>query len=144
MPISIEKAPNGGINLIPVDYFTRAFLALFGRKVNHSVYHITNARSAPMDEMIAYTSRFFQLTGLRTIIPLPGQNPSRNVLESLLDKYLGEYNPYLRDERVFNMHTARRCLEKEEIRCPDMNYPQFENVMQYALQTNWGKQIGFD
>jgi hypothetical protein len=59
----------------------------------------------------------------------------------LFDKYLGEYNPYLRDTRLFDTTNTRRVLQDKNVSCPFLDYPLFEQTMQYALATQWGKKL---
>ena len=65
----------------------------------------------------------------------------RNAMEHLFYSYLGAYHSYLLDGRQFDTSHAAPVLEASGVRCPDLDYPVFKRIMDYAMETNWGKDI---
>jgi thioester reductase-like protein len=44
LPIRVEVSENGGLNLVPIDYFVDAFMALMKECMDGGVFHIVNQR----------------------------------------------------------------------------------------------------
>ena len=59
----------------------------------------------------------------------------RNALETLFDKYLGEYNPYLRDTRSFDAGNTLWVLEGTDVSCPYVDY-RFRMLPENAMPHN--------
>jgi thioester reductase-like protein len=143
-PLTVPQVQRGNINLIPVDYMTRAFHHLFLQSAPSSIYHITNPRPNGLGNLLDYAGRFLKINGLQAVDGTEQHTDERNALETLFDKYLGEYNPYLRDTRLFDTSNTLRALQGTGVKCPYVDYPVFEQTMQYALATQWGKMLKLD
>jgi hypothetical protein len=138
MPIRIEADASGGINLIPVDFFTAAFFAIMESAISGGIFHITNNNITPVSDIIDYTQRYFHITGLQAVRPEDFPSESRNSLEILFNRYTQIYRPYMKDERIFDSGKAAAILKATGISCPDFDYPIFSTCMQYAEAANWG------
>ena len=64
MPIRIEVRDGGGINLIPIDYFVAAFMALLAERPDGGIFHIVNPRLKKTEDIIGYAKRLFGLQGI--------------------------------------------------------------------------------
>ena len=144
LPLTVPKVRQGNINLIPVDYMSRAFEHLFLQSEPSSIYHITNPHPNGMESLLDYAGRFLKINGMRAVDETEQALDERNALETLFDKYLGEYNPYLRDTRRFDAGNTLRVLEGTDVSCPYVDYRIFEQTMQYAFTTQWGKMLKLD
>ncbi len=141
LPLRIRTGPGGGINLIPVDFFTRAFLALWEECREGGIFHIAGSRQKRIDDIIEYAKVFFRLQGIESYCPAAGREEPRNALEVLFDKYLEAYVPYMRDTRIFDMANSSPILEKHSLRCPEFDYEVFARCMAYAVEVDWGARL---
>ncbi|MEX1301638.1 MAG: SDR family oxidoreductase, partial [Desulfotignum sp.] len=106
MPIRIEASESGGINLIPVDFFTNAFYAIMETALEGGIFHITNDKPRPVSDIIDYTQTYFHITGIQAV--QAGQFPPgpRTSLEILFNRYTEIYRQYMQDERMFDTAMA--------------------------------------
>lgn len=138
MPIRIEAAETCGINLFPVDFFVAAFSAIMETATDGGVFHITNERTKPVADLIDYIQRYFKIKGIQAVPPESFSSGDRNRLETLFNRYVEAYKPYMKDERIFDNRRAAVILNKYGISCPDFDYGIFSTCMQYAESVNWG------
>lgn len=138
MPIRIEAAASRGINLIPVDFFTAAFFVIMESAIDGDIFHITNDKITPVSDIIDYTQRYFHITGLQPVQPENFPTESQNSLEILFSRYTQIYQPYMKDERIFDNSKATAILKANGISCPAFDYRIFSTCMQYAEAANWG------
>jgi nucleoside-diphosphate-sugar epimerase len=141
LPLRIEVVEAGGLSLIPVDYFTRAFLTLMDGVSEGGIFHLANARLTRIEELIEYSSRLFRLTGVRAAEAAEFLETPRNPLEALYDHYLELYGPYMRDVRVFDTSRSSAVLASRGIVCPRFDYAVFERCMTYAVEVDWGARL---
>lgn len=141
MPIRLEVVKGGGLNLIPIDYFVQAFMAVLEESLDGGIFHIINSRSKNIEDLIAYTGRFFNITGLEPYQSGPAGPQARNPLESLFDRYLAVYGPYMKDTRTFDDRNAQRILTGKGVLCPDFDYEVFARCMKYAVKCDWGARL---
>jgi nucleoside-diphosphate-sugar epimerase len=138
MPIRIEASPSGGINLIPVDFFTKAFSAIMETAVDGGVYHITNDTIKSVSDIIHYTQTYFHITGIQAVQAQNFSAGPPTSLERLFNRYTEVYRQYMQDERIFDNTRARAILKTHDISCPDFDYRIFCLCMRYAEAVNWG------
>jgi nucleoside-diphosphate-sugar epimerase len=141
LPLRIEVAPQGGLDLIPVDHFTAAFLALMEGAPEGGIFHITNGRPTRVEDIIDYGSRLFHLTGIRACGEEEFKARPRNPLETLYEHYVEAYGPYMRDMRVFDSTRSRPLLERRGLVCPEFTYEIFARCMTYAVEAGWGARL---
>lgn len=137
LPLRIESGTQNGINLIPVDFFTEAFLALTDRKVPAGIYHIVNPRQTGIADIIDYARDQFQLRGIRRSDPGDFRKTPPNSLERLYQRYLQAYLPYINDERVFLRDRSSPILQAKGIDCPEFDQTLFRRCMSYAVDNQW-------
>ncbi len=140
LPIGVELTSGSGVNLIPVDYFVSALMAIREDRSEAGVFHIVNETTTPVQALIAYMRRLFKIDGLepRMSSEQGEQISPRNPLERLFDLYLVPYMPYMRDMRRFEKKRAEAILLRKGISCPDFTYDVFTRCMAYAVGCNWG------
>ncbi|MBE0602679.1 MAG: SDR family oxidoreductase [Deltaproteobacteria bacterium] len=137
LPLRIEAPGGGGINLIPVDYFTDAFLSIMEGAPDGGIFHIVNDRVTRIEELVDYTSGLFRLSGLGTCGPRDFAALPRNAMEMLFDRYVEPYLPYMRDTRRFDAANARPLLDRAGVRCPDFSDEIFARCMSFAVESGW-------
>jgi nucleoside-diphosphate-sugar epimerase len=141
LPLRIETAGRGGLDLIPVDFFTAAFFALLEEAPAGGIFHIVNGRPKPVEDLIDYTCRFFRISGVRACGPEEFVVSPRNPLEALYDQYVEAYAPYMKDVRTFETAASGPILEKRGIVCPEFDYGVFSRCMDFAVRTGWGARL---
>lgn len=141
LPIRLECTNGGGINLIPVDFFVRAFMSIMEECVEGGIFHIVNPETKPIDDLIDYVKRFLSVRGLRAVPREIYSRSPRNGLEILFEQYVEAYRPYMKDERIFNSDNADAILSRRGIACPDFDYEIFSRCMQYAVESDWGRRL---
>jgi nucleoside-diphosphate-sugar epimerase len=141
LPIRIEAGNGNGLNLVPIDFLVKAFMEIMDTSLEGGVFHIVNQRPKTIDELVAYTTRYFNLEGLQAVHEEAFLEKSRNGLEILFDNYVEAYKPYMADVRIFNNDKTQSILEKKGIQCPDLDYEVFSKCMEYAIETGWGTNL---
>jgi len=141
MPLRIETLGDGGINLVPVDYFVAAFMAIWDECREGGIFHIVNPAQKKIGDIIEYAKQLFHLTGMEACAAGDFDLKPKNALEVLYDSYLQTYGPYMRDRRTFEMVRAREVLVKRGIICPDFDYDIFSRCMRYAVEADWGARL---
>ncbi len=141
LPVRIQSSDECGLNLIPVDHFVEAFMAIRRGCPEGGVFHIVNPRSTTISRLADYTRRFFQLEGVRAVEPDEFLKQPRNGLELLFDSYIRYYGPYMQDRRIFENSRTSAILAGQNISCPEFSYQVFATCMRYAVETDWGRQL---
>jgi len=143
LPLRVPAAENAGLNLIPVNYFTRAFAVLMEDCLEGGIFHITNRRLTRIEDLIDYSQRLLGIEGLE-----PYHNPTeadmavpRNALEILYDRYLEVYIPYMRDTRILDNQKAMSVLSERGVVCPDFDFEVFSRCITYAIGCEWGAKL---
>ena len=138
LPIRMEVAENGGLNLIPINYFVEAFTALMEECLDGGIFHIVNQKLKRIEDLIHYTKMLFKIDGLLPCLTTAFDGKPKNALEILFDNYLEVYAPYMRDTRIYDDQKAQPTLSKRELVCPDFDYEVFSRCMNYAMECGWG------
>jgi nucleoside-diphosphate-sugar epimerase len=141
MPISLESISGGNLNLIPVDFFTRAMICLMGKNCEGGIYHIVNSSPGDLEELIQFTSKYFNIEGLKVVSLNDRESRPKNGLEQLFESYIKMYLPYIADKRVFTTKKTEPLLEKDNVVCPKMTYEIFKKCMDFAIGSHWGKEV---
>ena len=137
LPIRIGFGQGEGVNIVPVDHFTAAFLGLMEAGDGGATYHVVNPRPTRIDELVAYTTEMFGLRGIEAVPDAELDGGPRGPLESLFDATIEAYRPYMRDRRVFGREVSGPILERLGLACPAFDYEIFRKCMVYAVSTGW-------
>jgi len=141
LPIRIEKAESGTLNVIPVDFFVAACMAIMEASLDGDVFHIVSKDPKRLDDLVAYTQRFFHITGIRAVEKGQLRETDRNAFEILVERYIDIYKPYMQDTRVFACEKADAILNRKKIHCPGFDYEIFKRCMTYAVDVDWGNRL---
>ena len=141
MPIRLEVAREGGINLVPIDHCVRAFMAIFEDGLDGGIYHIANPRATRIEDVVDFGKRRFRLEGIETCGAADFTGRPKNALEVLYDSYLEVFRPYMQDTRSFITANAAPILRKRGIVCPGFDYEMFARCMDFAVQVDWGARL---
>jgi nucleoside-diphosphate-sugar epimerase len=137
LPLRIEVVTEGGINLIPVDYFTDAFLSIMDGAPDGGIFHIVNQGVTRVEQLIDYTCRLFRVAGVRACEPEAFAAAPRNAIERLFDRYVEPYVPYMSDCRRFERVRSAPLIERNGTRCPPFDFEMFARCMAFAVECDW-------
>jgi len=144
LPIRVERNPRGILDVIPVDFFVRAVMAIMDLSLDGGIFHIVSDRGTSLEKIIDFIQRFFRISGIETR-PAKSDDEdggdAKTPLEVLVDGYLDVYRPYMMDTRKFDHDRTASLLRAKRVECPELDYPVFERCMRYALATDWGRRI---
>ncbi|MBM9538435.1 SDR family oxidoreductase [Desulfobulbus alkaliphilus] len=141
LPIRIDGGSGCGVNLIPVDYFLRAFLAIRDAPSADGVFHIVNPQNTSIAELVDFTRRFFHLTGLEVTTGEDVASLPRHGLELLFDRHIQAYSAYIRDARIFDRSRSDALLRQAGVTCPAFTYAVFTTCMRFAVDVDWGRLL---
>ena len=141
LPLRVEATTAGGINLIPIDHFVGAFMAIMDECLDGGVFHVVNERLTTIEALAEYTMRFFDIDGVRAVPPQAFIEIPRNGLEILFEHYIEAYGAYMKDARIFENDKTRKILRRRGITCPDFDYTVFSRCMKYAVEVDWGARL---
>ena len=137
LPLRMPVAQEGLINLVPVDYFVAATLAVLAAPVPGRIYNVASVRPVAMGELVAFTQRYLRLSGLGLACAETVATP-RTRYESLLARLVGPYRTYLGDRRRFA--TANTLAATGGLEPPVLDYAIFERCIRFAEQAGWGER----
>ena len=141
LPLRLSSRDEQGINLIPVDHFVRAFMAIREAAPPGGVFHIVNPENTSLERIKDYTRRFFELSGICIASPDEFKARARNGFEELFEKHIRVYGPYLQDTRIFEHARTSALLAERGIVCPEFSYDIYAACMGYALDVDWGRRL---
>jgi thioester reductase-like protein len=141
LPLRVPAAPLGGINLVPIDFFLKAFMAIMDEGPAGRVFHVVNANLTTIESLAAWTGEFFHVDGIRTAPPEEFAETPKNALELLFDRSIEAYDPYMKDTRVFESARTGAILAKRGVACPTFDWKIFSTCMRYAVEVDWGARL---
>jgi hypothetical protein len=139
IPIRVPTEAGGGINVIPVDFFVRAFGAI--REAAAGVYHIVNGETTKIEEIIEYGQRLYRIRGFSACPARDMAGSPRTVLEAAYETSLEAYLPYMRDRRIFGTERSGPVLERRGVHCPSLTYDIFRRCFEYGRRCGWGAKL---
>ena len=139
LPVRIFVPDEGRINLIPVNYFTEALLSILDHPSDGTYYHLTSSNPPTMADLVAYTRRFLNISGVEVVIGKPSDEELKNPAEELFDYYIREYKPYISDKRTFAGENMNRF--HPGVVPPYLSYEIFERCMSFAVYADWGRNL---
>jgi nucleoside-diphosphate-sugar epimerase len=137
-PLSVPVKRGCGINIIPIDFFISTFLKIFNRCTDGNIFHIVQKQNTKIEDIVAYTARYFSLEGLKSSYT----NGSKAPLDKLFSIYNKVYMPYFQDSRKFSFDHVKEC-GIIPYAAGAFTFEQYRTCMDYALQTEWGAKLGF-
>jgi nucleoside-diphosphate-sugar epimerase len=141
LPIRVNGAGGNGVNLIPVDHFLQAFLAIRNAPFPDGVFHIVNPHNTSIAEIVAFTRRLFHLTGVEVASAENHASRPRHGLELLFDRHIQAYGAYIRDARIFDRTQSDVLLRQAGVACPPFTYDVFSRCMRFAVDADWGRLL---
>jgi nucleoside-diphosphate-sugar epimerase len=139
--VRIKKNEKGRLNVIPINYFIDACMAIMDESLDGGIFQIVSQTPQSLDDLIEYGQRFFNINGIRAVDEEDFDIAPPNPVEALVNSRLDIYDPYMRDTRIFGSENTKDILGKRNITCPDLDYEVFERCMKYAIEVDWGNNI---
>lgn len=137
LPLRIHLRENGMINLIPVDYFVTAAMAVFHSDHHNMIYNLTSDYPSSFSDLAVWCERFLDIRGIDIKIGhINGYEYSP--AESLLNSFLDPYLPYLSDNRKFIRKNIEKVFPGPP---PAITWEIFERCMKYAVSVKWQKVL---
>lgn len=136
LPLRVAVARTGRVNLIPVDYFVAATLAIMGKPLSGGIYHLTSDKPKTLEELASYCETFLNIRGI-DITCSPPPCGTMTPPEALFNRFIEPYLPYLADNRSFERR--RTIAATRGLQPPDFTYDIFARCMAYAVSANWGR-----
>lgn len=138
LPLRFYLPKRGGINLIPVDYFTKATLKIL-QSPQEGIYHLSSNNPSKLDQLAEFIKEFLQIKGIEIIYGETSKSTFRNPVEELFDRFMEPYRPYLADDRIFDRSNTDSIIGN--LHPPDMSDQIFRRCMRYAIEVNWEENI---
>ncbi len=139
LPIRIEKKEGGEINLIPIDFYIKSFMAIMENGQEPGIFHIINKSPNSLDDITNFFSTEFRVKGFTSASKEEFEKNPPNALDILFNEYLKMYGPYIKDRRKFDDRRTRKILNKLNLHCPRFDQKTFSKCMNYAVSVNWKK-----
>lgn len=138
LPMRVVLPREGLINLVPVDYFARATLAVMAAPVSGRVYQVASPCAPSLGELVAYSARFLRWRGLRLACDREDAGEPLQLHEQLFAKLAAPYRCYLSDRRRFAI--ANTVAAAGGLEPPVLDYTIFERCMSFAESVGWGER----
>ena len=139
LPMKLYLPRDGYINLIPVDYFVNAVLAVMEHPADNLVYQVASDTPLTMSALSEYTLRYLKVKGVELVYAPPDEQMPRSTIETLFDRFIEPYRPYLSDIRRFEWNNTRSAVGG--MTPPVLTYELFSKCMDYAMAVEWGKRL---
>ncbi|HEY5974531.1 MAG TPA: SDR family oxidoreductase, partial [Geobacteraceae bacterium] len=138
LPLQVAVAHQGHVNLISIDYFVTATLAILEQAQPGAIYHLTSDNPKTLEELASYCEKFLHLHGIKIVY---GQPNTRALTppEAMFNRFIEPYLPYLADTRTFER--SNTIAATADLHPPELNYDVFARCMAYAVRVNWGRGL---
>ncbi len=130
----------GTINLVPIDYASRAIVAISqnANSINNT-FHIVNPLAPTLGELAEWLKVATGVHRLKIASLHEFQVYPYTIEEKLFLQGTGAFQPYLFGEPYFDSTNTRSLLSSTGIECPMITQEMVSRFIQYAIDTNWGK-----
>jgi nucleoside-diphosphate-sugar epimerase len=139
LPLRMFLAKQGYVNLVPVDYFVSAVLAILEKTESGKIYHVTSDAPKTTEELASYCESFLQMKGIQILCGGSPEEDSLNPAEALFNRFIEPYRPYLSDTRLFERRNTD--LASTGFKPPEFTYDIFKRCMDYAISVDWGNKV---
>jgi len=139
LPARVNKGSEAGglINVVPVDYVTHAFQAIYFGDACHGVYNLVADAPTRLESLIRHIENYFGILGLQAVTADEYHSRPMSPLDSSFAAFAEVYLPYMADERTFTGERVRRLAGFGSKACPAVDYPTFKKCIDYAVQCRW-------
>ena len=137
LPLRACCNPQGGLNVVPVDYAAKAiWQACLSGHAGES-YHVVNGKPVPHRQLIRLICDALRVEGLEAVDTIPGD---LNRQEALFYRLLWPvFGPYVQaGPMLFDTASMDDALRGSGLRCPAVDDRTFPALMAYAAEQSFG------
>ncbi|MEI6863315.1 MAG: SDR family oxidoreductase [Candidatus Omnitrophota bacterium] len=129
--------PNSGLNIVPADYVAKAMYEIYAQSDPGESYHLVNNAETPHGLYIPLMLKSLNITGPRLADRIP---EDMNKFERYYYKTAGKvFTPYITSKpMIFDVSNLSGVLTKAKLRCPPVDEKNFNILMSYAKEKNFG------
>ncbi|HHT9109905.1 MAG TPA: SDR family oxidoreductase [Candidatus Brocadiaceae bacterium] len=139
-PMRILGDKHGTINLIPIDYAARAIVAVSRRAESiNETFHIVNPSPPSLGELAEWTGVATGAVSTKIVDAYEFRKQPYTMVEKLFLQGTEAFQPYMFGEPSFDSTNTRKLLIGTGIECPLITQELINRVIQYGIDTNWGK-----
>lgn len=129
------------INLVPIDYVTRAIVAISRQEQGRNrTFHIVNPSPPTLGELAEWMTCATGIHRIRVVPMSEFQIQPHTVKEKIFLKGTETFQPYMSGEPYFDSTNTKTFLSGTAIECPLITQELISHFVQYALDTHWGKK----
>lgn len=129
------------INLIPVDYAVRAIIAISQQAEGiNNTFHIVNPSPPTLGELAEWMKVALGINNIKIVPCHEFQVQPHTLPEKLLLQRIEVFQSYMFGEPYFDSTNTRNLLSGTGIECPLITQELVSRFIQYAIDTNWGKE----
>jgi nucleoside-diphosphate-sugar epimerase len=138
MRVDLRQWPNAKLNIVPIDYVVSAFMAAY-QSVGESghVYNLVHPNPCSTSDLLHYSERYFNLTGIEPTFTDGTPLQKFNDLEKNFHSFADIYLPYMADPRTFDCSKTSQIALAHGVRCPQLDYEVFSRCIDYARKYRW-------
>lgn len=141
IPLRLEAHPDAALNLVPVDHFERAFLALLEGAPAGGSFPIVAGEDLPLERVMDFVRRRWRIEGIEMATTASFSQRPRTPLEILFENFVAPYRPYLSGRRRFAPADAAPLLARAGVCDTPVTEEVFNRVMGYAELVAWGRRL---
>jgi nucleoside-diphosphate-sugar epimerase len=135
-PLRLPVRGEALCNLVPVDWVSRAILAVMDRPRRQGrTFHLTARSPLTANRLHAVAAEELGLEGSHLTGPEHIKDPSR--LEELFHEGIQEYRPYLGGRPVFDFTNTAAALP--DLPAPPVGGPLLRRLIRFAVTDHWGR-----
>jgi len=141
VPLRVLGNLNKTINLITIDYATRAIIHIFNNADSiGKAYHITNSSPPTMKVLKDCMCKVLKVTGTEFVLPKDIRNNPVKIWEKQFNEGLKLYSPYLLlDEPVFDDANTKNILRNTYVSQAKIDEVLITKLLTYCYSTKYGK-----
>ena len=138
--VRIAVNPEGGLNIVPVDYAAKMLIAACKHDTPDGSYHLVNSQEIKNIDCISWMLKALNITGHEFVDKEPDD---KNKFEEFYYKTVGKiFTPYITcNPMLFCKKNLDAVEERIGISCPVVNEENFGKLMSYAKSKIFGLEI---
>lgn len=141
MPLRVGQVENAALDLVPIDFVSEAAVTLMEHCLEGGVFHIVNRHATLIKTIIDVLPDLLHLRGVRPGREREFADCPHTALEERFQTYVKVYEPYMREERIFDSTQADAVLRQHGVTCPPVDPAMLLRCFEYSVAVNWGRDL---
>jgi thioester reductase-like protein len=145
-PLRLSMTGKEFRNLVPVEWVSSVMVRIFENKdARGGTYHLAPDKRITSGEMIGWCGEYFKFTGVEyrgyDFAPEGTSGYATDPkweFERMVRPNMGTYQPYERDDNVFDLTNMKRLAG--DIVCPEIDRKILHRYLDFAVDDRWGKK----